>query len=145
MSGGASPTFVRGLYRRMLQLARGIPDATRRADATRSIRKGFRENAVETDEQVVSELLEEAQKHVSFMKIVGRRHPGAGGLSGARKQAGKVSYIRDPKTGKWVTGTVNGTKPASTGGGHWGQVTSEHVRRASALNRRQHFGGPGRN
>ena len=144
MASGPSRTLVRGLYRKMLLLSRGIPDASKRESAINSIRSGFRANAAETDGQVVEDLLAEAQKHVSFMKIVGRRRPGGGGQgAGGSKQKGKTTYVRDRKTGKWVSGTSAGPKATTVGGGHWGQVTSEHVRRAAALNRRQHFGDRG--
>ena len=133
----ASPTFVRGLYKKMLLLARALPDTARRETALTSIRNGFRAHAAESDEAAVQKLLAEAQKHVSFMKIVGRRRP----AGTSTVQTGKTSYVRDRKTGKWVTGSAMTTKATTVGGGHWGHVTSEHVRRAAALNHRQHFGG----
>ena len=141
----ASPSLVRGLYKKMLLLSRSIPDAAKRADAVASIRDGFRANARETDADAVAALLRGAEKHVSFMKIVGRRNPNgpvaSRGISASPAQKGKVSYVRDKATGKWVPGSASGPNATTVGGGHWGSVTSEHVRRAAALNQRQHFGG----
>ena len=96
----ASPSLVRGLYKKMLLLSRSIPDAAKRAGAVASVRDGFRAHARETDADAVAALLRGAEKHVSFMKIVGRRTPNA--------QKGKVSYVRDKATGKWVAGSAGG-------------------------------------
>ena len=147
MSASASavtPSLVRGMYRRMLLLARSIRDPDRAREAQCAVRDGFRAHAAETDADAVRDLLDACDKHVSFMKIVGTggRRPGAGVRGdggGAAAQHGKQTFVRDPETGKWVAGGHQRGKSTTQASEHWGTVTQDHVRRATALNKRQYF------
>jgi hypothetical protein len=116
-------------------MAYSIRDPKKQLKATTAVRDGFREGKDATDDEVVANLLEECEKHISYLKIVGAKRPKA------TKQDGRQTYRRDPETGKWISGSASRQNATTVGGGHWGSVTSDHVRKARSLNTRQHFGG----
>jgi hypothetical protein len=132
----ASPIVVRGMYKKMLRLASSIRDPVKQLQATKAVRDGFRDGKNISDEEVISKLLKEADKHVTYLKIVGSKRTPKSVI-----QNGKETYKRDPETGKWVSGSVTKHKNTTVGGNHWGTVTSDHVKTARRLNMRQHFGG----
>jgi hypothetical protein len=131
----SSPIVVRGLYKKMLRMAYSIRNPKKQLKATTAVREGFRENKDITDDEAVMHLLEECNKHVSYLKIVGAKRPKLSDVQG-----GKQTYSRDPETGKWIAGSANKDNATTVGGGHWGSVTSDHVKRAQALHTRSHFG-----
>ena len=133
----ASPVLIRGMYKKMLRMAYSIRDPAKQLQATSAVREGFREGKSITDEEAIAKLLEEADKHVSYLKIVGSKRS----KLQTSTQGGKQTYRKDPETGKWVAGSVGKDKNTTVGGQHWGSVTSDHVKRAQTLNARQHFGG----
>ena len=139
LSNMASPIVVRGLYKKMLRMAYSIRDPTKQLKATTAVRDGFREGQNISDEATIAQLLLEADKHVSYLKIVGSKR-----APKAAAQGGKQTYKRDPETGKWVAGSVGKDNNTTVGGQHWGSVTTSHVKRARALDARQHFGNRGR-
>ena len=132
-----TPILVRGMYKKMLRMAYSIRDPAKQLKATVAVREGFREGKDVSDEDTIAKLLVEAEKHVSYLKIVGAKRP----PKASTTQGGKQTYRRNPETGKWESGSVDKEKKYSVGGQHWGSVSSSHVKRARALDTRQHFGG----
>ena len=67
------PRFVRQLYRRMLKIAGGMRNDTKRNEALKSIRNGFRTNQTESNSDLVKIMIEKAEKSISYMKMVGTK------------------------------------------------------------------------
>ena len=58
-----------GTYKKFLRLAERIPDSLKREKTLKKIKKTFKNNAKETDEIKVGEMMEKAESQLSFLKM----------------------------------------------------------------------------
>ena len=97
-TSGEQARFVRSLFRRMLKLARSIPQEEKRASALAKIRSGFRENASRTDTAIVSSLLDEAQKSLGYLRVVSpyreRNTAAAASFASSATSPGEAAHLQ---------------------------------------------------
>ena len=105
---------VLSAYRKLLTLAKMMPVGTKRTETMTQIRQEFRNNAGESSQGMVSELLKKAESSLGFLKIV---TPGRG-----KAQTGRTTVV----FGKNKDGT---TSQKAVSNWHGGNMDPDSVAR----------------
>ncbi|KAJ0398884.1 hypothetical protein P43SY_001328 [Pythium insidiosum] len=121
---GSAVSELRPLYKKLLRLAKSIPDATKRESTVQQIRAEFRSHLDSSDPKEISALLQRAQSKIGFLKIVTPRE---------RSDSGRTNFV-------YMKGErVDGDSVSDEGARYKTADFESNLRRHNQLLRRQHF------
>ncbi|TMW60352.1 hypothetical protein Poli38472_000394 [Pythium oligandrum] len=124
MATATTTTALAPLYKKLLKLAKSLPDAAKRDATMEQIRAEFRSHRDVTDPKEIAALVQRAQSKIGFLKIVTPR---------TTADAGVKSYVY--KNGA----RVEGEKAMEEGARYKTEDFDLNMRRHTQLVRRQHF------